>query len=140
MRKLPFEIAKIEWMIYKDTDGTDPEIYINNVKMPLAFDPKPCDGDLVVSLDPGPGYGAFRMLKLYHEFDDIKKQLYIATSDMEAYFTVDSAVAVINGKKVSMTAPMRMRDGLPTFKLGELCGILGYEFTLENNKMRIVTK
>ncbi len=141
MRKLPFEIAKIEWMIYKDNDGTDPEIYINDVRMPLAFEPISCDGDLVVSLDPGPGYGAFRMLKLYHEFDDASRTLYIATNDTEAYFTVDSAVAVVNGKKVSMTAPMRMRDGLPTFKLGELCGILGYKVELsDKNKMRIFTK
>ena len=94
-----------------------------------------------MSLDPGPGYGAFRMLKLYHEFDDASRTLYIATNDTEAYFTVDSAVAVVNGKRTPLTAPMRMRDGLPTFKLGELCGLLGYEVELsDKNKMRIFTK
>lgn len=138
MNKTPFEIRKIEWLIYKDLSECEPKVYVNGVELCSAFDPICCDGDLVVSLNPGLGYGNFRMLKLYHEYDILKRQLYVASKDTEIVFTIDSAIAKVNGKTVTLTAPVRMRDGLPTLKIGELCDLLGYRYTLDDkNKFNI---
>lgn len=135
MNSVPFEISKIELYVYRETGEKVPEIFVNGHKTSFAFDPKRADGDFIVSLDPG--YGHFRALKLYHEYRASSHSLLVSSDKTEAVFCENSSVCEVSGRKISLTEPMRMRDGLPTLKLLELCGIFGYRYTIDENRVNI---
>ncbi len=135
MEQGEWEISKIEYSVYRNDASPVPKVFVNGAVQDFDFDPKPSDGDLLVSLDPG--RGIFRALKLYHEYDGAAHRLYMASLDTEVVWEEESAAAYVNGRRCAMSEPLRMRDGLPTVKLGELCAIFGYRYTFDGRQMRI---
>ena len=136
MTPTDFEVEKIELMTYEEAPGGDPSVYINGNKLKLAFEPiLTSDGDMLVSLDPG--YCAFRALKLYHEYDMKNKKLYVASCNTEAVFELGSDSAEVGSEKIKMRHAMTMRDGLPTFALGEFCDIMRIQHELQGKYLQI---
>ena len=90
---------------------------------------------MLVSLDPG--YCAFRALKLYHEYDMKNKKLYVASCNTEAVFELGSDSAEVGSEKIKIRHAMTMRDGLPTFALGEFCDIMRIQHELQGKYLQI---
>lgn len=130
-----WELEKLEYLVYKNPQGTEPAVYVGGERISFAFEPIPSDGDLVVSIDPTEGL--LRALKLYHEYDETAHTFFVASTTIQAVFSEASAIVRVNGHTRALTEPMRMRDGLPTLKLGELCDIFGYRYTFSNDRMDI---
>lgn len=127
MTRLPFEIAAVDFMVFRDGEHLHPRYFVNGQLQHLAFEPTVgADGAFSVSLDPG--YGAFRALRLYHEYDASRRTLTIASRDTEVRVQIDAWTAKVNQKTVTLASPVRMRDGLPTADMRMLCGWFGFSW------------
>ncbi len=111
---------------------------VNGRKLAFEFTPYYDEkGRIIVSLDPE--FLFFRSAKLYQEYSLAKGELTVASQTVSAVFTVDSDVAIVNGKQVKLSAPMNMRDGLPTFVLSDICSIFGFNLIDNNGDVEIIT-
>ena len=52
-------------------------------------------------------------------------------------FTVGSDIITVNGEEQALGYAFVLRDGLPVFRIKSLCELLGYKYTLDENKIMI---
>ncbi len=129
-----YEIISITQMKFNG-DSSHYGVVVNDNQCKFDLYPKLLDGNVIVSLDPG--LGIIRQLKLYQSYRADTKQWTVASKNVKIIFTIDSKTAFVNGKEIKLSVLVTMRDGLPTLALNELCDILGYKYTVDNEKISI---
>lgn len=132
-----FKIYKIELMNYPEKDSGIAEIVINHSEYDPQFYPiSTVDGDYEVVGDVGRGF--YSMMMLYTEWNRFTETLTVKTRDEKTIvFTVGSDKITVNGVSQSLGYIFSLRDGLPVFRIKGLCELLGYKYTVEDNRILI---
>ena len=132
-----FIIDLVEFMNYPPADSDTLKININHNDYELRFTPAATsDGDWEVVGETRRGF--YSMMLLYHEWDRFSGKLTIKTKDERTIvFTVGSNKITVNGKEQELGYSFTLRDGLPVFKIKQLCTLLGYKYTIDGNTLLI---
>lgn len=90
--------------------------------------------DYTVCAEPFGGKGFFSMMRLYHEWDRHNGLLTLKTRDGDEFvFTVGSNIVIVNGTRQSLGYTFSLYDGLPVFRIGALCDLLGYDYDMSES-------
>ncbi len=104
---------------------------------------KPChsavekDGKIYFSFDPHSHFCT--LSKLYHEWNDTEKRLYIECKGKNIYFTAQSSVALVDGKEVTLPGKIELFDDLPMLPLLEFCKMCDFSVTVDGFNIDIKT-
>jgi hypothetical protein len=132
-----FIIELVEFMNYPPANEDSMTIKINYNSYDVRFAPIPTsDGDWEVVGETRRGF--FSMMMVYHEWDRFSGRLTIMTKDEKTViFTVGSNRIIVNGKDQNLGYTFTFRDGLPVFRIKNLCDILGYKYNVDDNQIMI---
>ena len=132
-----FTIELIEFMNYPEIDPDITRIVINHNDYSLRFNPIETEnGDYEIVGEARRGF--YSMMMLYHEWNRFDETLTIKTRDEDTIvFTVGSDMITVNGVEQSLGYIFSLRDGLPVFRIKGLCELLGYKYTVEDNRILI---
>lgn len=130
-----FEIELIELMSIDETytpENTKPTFKVNTKAVELNFMPVMIGEDeMEVTGDPRKGF--FSQLGLFHVWDRFTGTLMVENNSHKVVFTVGSSTAICDGTPVDLGYEFRLRDGLPVFRVGKLCELLGYKLHIDGN-------
>ena len=126
MKNSSFEIESIELMKYVPENSKYKNVSVNGSELTFEFLPFYENGSLIASIDPQ--FLFFRKTKLYHEYFPNTNKLLVASVDKEVVFEIGSDKATLCGKPITLSRPVTMRDGIPTFALGEFCDLFGIKY------------
>ena len=141
-----FTIELIELVNYCPDVSNIIEVVINHTTYESTFYPvATSDGDWEVvgdkNFDRVPNTrnnGFFSMMMVFHEWDRFTGRLTIKTKDERTIvFTVGSDKITVDGKEQELGYTFTLRDGLPVFRIKQLCDLLGYKYTLDGNTLKI---
>ena len=131
---LPFELELVELVVPVNKTA---DIYANGIKMDMSFPAVVEDGDVRAVAEPDNGF--FTMLNLYYVWNRHKGTLYVESKTNTLEMTLDSDKALHNGKEIDLGFKLTLCDGIPVVKVGRLCDLLGIQYALEGNTMRITS-
>ncbi|MBR2336091.1 MAG: glycoside hydrolase family 99-like domain-containing protein [Clostridia bacterium] len=129
-----FRIELVEFMNYPHEDN-DLSVKINHINYSMAFEPKALDdGDYEIVCDRI----FYSLMMLHHEWNRVDQTLTIKTADERTLiFKVGSDRALIDGVDIALGYTFKLRDGLPVFKIINLCNMLGYKYFMCDNILNI---
>lgn len=135
-----FEISLVEFMgLPENSDNAVAGVTTNGNMMSFTFAPAWVDGDLEV-VGEARKMGFYSILRVYHEWDRFTGDgvLTLKTRDNKTLvFTVGSDKALVDGVPVDLGYTFRLRDGLPVFRMKKLCDLLGYPYTVEDQRIYV---
>ena len=114
-------------------DNTSKRLFIND-EFHEGIAPQITDNGVFIAFEQNKPLTA---LKFYHEWYKESKTLYLVHKDKEMFFTVGSATAVVNGKKVELPEPLRTFDSVPMLSLDLLCALCGFSYSVNGRDVFI---
>lgn len=129
-----FEIALIEFMQYPVK--LTPTVTVNTRTLSLPFDPVKAGDDYAIVGEADAGF--YSLLRVYYEWNRADGVLTLKTADKKTLvFTVGKDTVNAGGKDVPLGAAFTLRDGLPVFRIKELCELLGYTCEISPAEIKI---
>ncbi len=132
-----FEVAEITLLGYAE-EQIPLSIVIDRVEYVTPFNPYEKNGELYVAANPVTGF--FSLNNYYYEWSRYTGVLRILTKgDHEVIFTMDSDVALVDGKETKLAEKVVLRDGLPILPLYFLYDLDGIKHTKDGKTITVTT-
>lgn len=135
-KDLEFTLKSVEFI--RDDSKLSKTLIADGKSFEITIAPMKNDnGDILVAFDPKTALD-FR-LSLFHEWDKENGVLKLHSEDCELVYTVGSDKYLLNGKEKELGMKLSTLDGLPILPLEKLCDDLGYEYTVNEDNIIVIT-
>lgn len=133
--------SPIRWFQFEKADTEfNYFVKVNGSQLKFTFAPKLLEnGDLEV-VGEAKKMGFYSALRLYHEWDRFTGDgvLTLYTFDnTKLVFTVGSDKVVVDNEIFDLGYTFTLRDGLPVFRIKQLCDLIGYKYTNDENTVYV---
>ncbi len=134
-----FTVSSIEFLKEDTSALLSMLMYIDGNEFTQRLRPSYNEADqLCIAFDPSIGIDF--ALNSYHEWNKATKTLTLNFTEHTVVYRVGSDVCTIDGKDTTLSCKIGELDALPLIPITELCDVLGYEYSFENNVISIKTE
>lgn len=132
-----FTISSIELLEVGSKKLSD-TVYIDNNPIVQKFQPRyNTANELCIVFDPSVGMDF--ALNIYHEWDKATKTLTLNFVDHVIVYQVGSDICTVDGSRETLNCVIGDIDGLPMIPIEQICSVVGYEISVENDEIYIKT-
>lgn len=132
-----FTISSVEFLSVGSKKLSD-VVNIDGNEIKQKFQPRyNVANELCIVFDPSVGMDF--ALNTYHEWDKATKTLTLNFVDHVVVYRVGSDICIIDGNEEKLNCVIGTVDALPMIPIEQICSVVGYEISVENNEIHIKT-